>query len=513
MTSHQSCRPPSSYGLSRDIVLRILERSGAALLVIGASAFLIAYIGIALVRLRYPFELEWMEGGSVLHVERILNRQPLYVRPSVEFTPFIYSPLYYYMSALPAQVLGNGFVPLRLVSFVASLGSCVAIFLLVHRRTASVFASFLASCLFAASFRLTGAWFDLARVDSLSLFLLLVGVYLSDDRRALVRTLGAATFLFLAFFTKQSALIVGVSIAASALITRRRFERVLVPGVLGVLVVGSGLAMNAATDGWYGYYVFAVPARHPIETRMLTEFWTRDLATHLPIAVTFCVFALVAWRWIRREPGQVVRDAALFGSLLVASYVSRIHSGGYDNVLMPAAAGVAIFFGIGLAASRQASRQRPLLALAFTVAAGIQFWMLTYSPAGQVPPSAGRQEGEKLLQRISAIEGDVYWSDHPWYSFDLGKSAQAQAMALTDVIRAGASDSVRESLEDEMTAAVEQERYAAFVVDFVNFALRPPNFERHYQLVDAHLADDAFHPVTGWIRAPRFLFVRRSRLN
>jgi hypothetical protein len=494
-------------------LLRILERSSAALLVIGASAFLIAYIGIALVRLPYPFELEWMEGGSAVHVERILNHQPLYVRPSVEFTPFIYSPLYYYVSALPARVLGNGFVSLRLVSLLASLGSFVVIFLLVHRRSASAFASFLASCQFAATFRLTGAWFDLARVDSLSLFLLLVGVYLFDDRRPLVRTLGAATFLFLAFFTKQSALIVGISLASAALITRRGFERALLPGVLGILVVGSGLAMNVATDGWYGYYVFDVPARHPIETRMLIDFWRRDVAAHLAIASGFCVFALVAWRWIDREPGQPIRDSALFGSLLVTSYISRIHSGGYDNVLMPAAAGVAIYFGIGLAAARQASRHRPLLALAIILATGIQFLMLMYSPAQQLPSSAGREEGEKLLRRISAVNGDVYWAEHPWYSVVLGKSPQAQAMAISDVVRAGGAQSVRESLEDEMTVAVEQERYAAFVVDFDSFVLRPPNFERHYQLVDAHLVDDAFHPVTGWIRAPRLLFVRRSRLN
>src|SRR5437867_9503324 len=84
-------------------------------------AYVIAYLAVALLRLRYPFELEWMEGADLGHVERLLRGQPLYGRPSLEFAPFIYPPLYFMAAAWVTKLIGLGFPALRLVSFVASL--------------------------------------------------------------------------------------------------------------------------------------------------------------------------------------------------------------------------------------------------------------------------------------------------------------------------------------------------------------------------------------------------------
>jgi hypothetical protein len=64
-----------------------------ALPVIAGAAYLLVYIVIALMRDWYPFELEWLEGASVVHVQRVLDGRPLYVPPSLDFVPFIYPPL------------------------------------------------------------------------------------------------------------------------------------------------------------------------------------------------------------------------------------------------------------------------------------------------------------------------------------------------------------------------------------------------------------------------------------
>ena len=74
---------------------RVLE----AALVVVALWYLGAYLAVALARIGYPYDLEWMEGGSLEHVARVLRGQPLYVPPSLEFTPYIYAPLYYYVAA------------------------------------------------------------------------------------------------------------------------------------------------------------------------------------------------------------------------------------------------------------------------------------------------------------------------------------------------------------------------------------------------------------------------------
>jgi 4-amino-4-deoxy-L-arabinose transferase-like glycosyltransferase len=502
---------PSPSASSNARTLRLVTRISVAAIFAPAAAFLLAYVWIAASRLFYPFELEWIEGGSVVHVQRVLEHQPLYVRPSLEFTPFIYSPLYYYVSAAPALVLGNGFAALRLVSFVSSLGSFLLIFLIVRRRTGSVPASFVAACLFAATFRMTGGWFDIARVDSMALVLLLAAVYTFDSRRVLVRAILAPVLLFLAFFTKQSALVAGVGLAAATVIAARGWERLAFATVLGMLVAGSGWVMNALSDGWYQYYVFDVPSRHSLEPNMLVDFWTKDIGAHLPIASIVALGALAVSRPIRERLPEVVRDVSIFGGLVASAYISRIHTGGYDNVLMPAAAAIAIFFGFGFAAALERSEDKPAIALIVTLAAAVQFVMLTYSPAQEIPSAAARIEGQRLLQRASAVAGELYWADHPWYAVVAGKRPQAHALALEAVIQARGSSAVRESLDDEMRIAVDEERYAAFIVDYEQFVLRPPNFDRHYRAVDTHLSGEPLRPVTGMRRAPTMLFVRRSR--
>ena len=45
-----------------------------------------SFLFIVFSRITFPFTLEWMEGGSFIQVSRILAGQPLYVRPSFDFT-------------------------------------------------------------------------------------------------------------------------------------------------------------------------------------------------------------------------------------------------------------------------------------------------------------------------------------------------------------------------------------------------------------------------------------------
>jgi hypothetical protein len=89
--------------------------AAAGLAVIGA------YIAIALTRLGYPFHLEILEDNSLTEVHRIITGQPLYAPPSASYVPDGYPPLYFAVSAAAASVLGHSYLPLRLVSLVASL--------------------------------------------------------------------------------------------------------------------------------------------------------------------------------------------------------------------------------------------------------------------------------------------------------------------------------------------------------------------------------------------------------
>ena len=68
-----------------------------------------------------PYLLEWMEGGTAEGIHRILTGQPLYVRPTLDYTPYIYPPLYFWLSGGAAALIGDELLAARAVSFVSTL--------------------------------------------------------------------------------------------------------------------------------------------------------------------------------------------------------------------------------------------------------------------------------------------------------------------------------------------------------------------------------------------------------
>lgn len=479
-----------------------------------ALLYVAAYCWMAAGRVPHPFELEWMEGGSVVHVQRVLDGEPLYIQPSLEFTPFIYTPLYYYASALMAVATGNGFLPLRLVAFLSSLGSLALIFFIVRRRTESVYAPLLASCLFAATFHIAGGWFDVARVDSFFLFLLLAGIYAFQSPRRVLRSWVSPLLIFFAFYTKQTALVVAVPLCLAALILRRGSERAVFPLIFGSLAAGALLLMNGLSDGWFGYYVFDLPRQHPIDKGMVFEgFWLRDLLSHLSVALCFSLIPLFHRVTSKAAPDaprhEWVGDAAVLGGLVFASWFSRIHAGGAGNVLMPAYAGIAIYFGLGLGAALNRFSGAPETRLVLVAAAAFQFVGLFYWPGGHVPPPEDREQGEALLSLVSKYEGEVYWAGHPWYGAMIGKPTQAQEMAIQDVLRGDDDSETKQILSEEIRRAVRDARFDALVLDRQRLPLAVPELDANYVLVKKDLVGKGLRPVAGWKRKPTYLYERR----
>src|SRR5262245_19847897 len=90
------------------VPLRLSVRVLAGIALAAAALFTAAYIGVAWLRMSYPYELEWMEGGSLDDVARVLAGQPLYTTPTLQFIPYAYPPLYFWIGAGFARVFGNG---------------------------------------------------------------------------------------------------------------------------------------------------------------------------------------------------------------------------------------------------------------------------------------------------------------------------------------------------------------------------------------------------------------------
>ena len=143
---------------------------------------------------------------------------------------------------------------MRVVSVAASLAVLVLLALIVRRAGGSTVAGIVAAGLYAATYRVSGAFADTARVDSLLLALLLAAVFVGMRARTWRGGIGLGAMLLLAFLTKQNALLVAAPMLLWLLV-RRRSVGVGASATLGVGVVASTLVGNLLTDGWYARYV------------------------------------------------------------------------------------------------------------------------------------------------------------------------------------------------------------------------------------------------------------------
>jgi len=438
------------------------------------------WLGLAWVRLRFPFELEWIGGAMRDHCLQVLQGKPLYVPPGAGWFPYEYPPLYFWVCALLMRFLGASFVPMRLVSILSTLG-CVGLTVAWVRRKigngreaaeakepggreyrpGSAW-GWIAAGVFLATYRFTGAWYDAERLDMLFLFLSLLGVYwlelaTEDARRSVMFGALSALAFGLAFLTKQQAVL--FLAAGAAALAWRRDGKTLVTFLFVALVVciGSVQALNRATDGWFGYYCFHVPLSNGIQLPLARMFLVEDLPLYLPLIALLALVAVWQWRPQGQEGAERGRDAVLIAMTaagVLGSLLSRAHWGGAENVLMTAYLFIAAAASVvaGRLEARAEMPSWPLYVLALA-----QLLTLTYRPDQQLPRTANRAAGEAYQAAIRRLEreGEVLCLDHG----GLTATPHFQIMGLLDVMH------TEKRLPPGLIEALHAHRYAAIVTD------------------------------------------------
>lgn len=477
------------------------------------AAFLVLYVLVAARRLVYPFDLEWMEGGMVDQVRWILAGHKLYVKPSLEFVPFIYNPFYFYVSAAVAKVTGVGYLPLRLVSFAASLGTFALLHRLVVHETGDRRLGWLGAGLYAATFPKSVQFMDIARTDSLYVFLALAAVAVLRLVPTARGRIAAAVLLVLSFLTKQSGALVAGAVCLAVMWEHRKAS---VPFVLVVVlgIGGSVFALDHLHDGWYRFYAFELPATHQIVPWLWGGFWTDDMMGPLTVGIVFAVFAFVR----RFEPLYL----ATFAGAAAAAWSGRLHDGGWMNVVMPFFAAVALAAPIGLhhalealakgTAEQTADEAAPRPAVSFRERGelflcgvfAVQLALLIYDPRRVVPKPADKEAGLALLAKIQAVPGEVFMPTHSFYPVLAGRRGYLHQMAVDDVLR-GQTGVVGAVLREEIRRALLGKKFALVITDNDFFA---DEVRAGYRpLRKAVEQEGVFYPVTGVHYRPGELFV------
>jgi len=487
-----------------------------AVAVVGLAS-VAAYLAVVLQRIGYPYELTYFEGSTVEVAGRVAAGQPLYGPPTTEYTPWPYPPLYFWLSGALAKVTGVDLTTMRVVSVAASIAVLVLLALIVRRAGGSTVAGIVAAGLYAATYRVSGAFADTARVDSLFLALLLAAVFAGMRARTWRGGMWLGAVLLLAFLTKQNALLVAAPMLLWLLV-RRRSVGVGATATLGVGVVASTLVGNLLTDGWYARYVVEQLPTQSWSLRWLWAFWYEDLLVPFAVSAVVVVVAFVVRRVRpRSEPGgryawpeDYAYLAAGAVGMLAASWVARLHEGGYANVSMPAQAAIAGALGLLLAAWLRSGSVTATVAWVVAGLLAVQVVTMSLAHLDVVPSQQDRDAGDRFIATLRQLPGSVLVPTHPYYLRLAGLSTHASAIAIYDLSHAKDGP---EYLSGVLPWSLDG--VSAVVLDnATDVGLFGDALTRDFTLVTSTVVPDGvFLPVTDLPTHPALLYVRTTALT
>ena len=299
-----------------------------------AVAHVVAFLCVALLRWRYPYDLEWMEGGQLVQSYEILAGRFPYRAPSADYIAFPYQPLYAAVVAALGWIFGLSLPLARAVSIASTLACAGLVGRAVWRETGDRAYGLLAAATVLALYRVVGFWFDLARVDSLFMALLVGALYAGRYVEGAWRScLTSAALFVLAYKTKQLALPFCVLVPPLLSARSRRAAWAFIPLVLLPLAVDFWLSQRAS-DGWFSFYVNQVPRAQPYQLSRVIRFpWI--VAVQIPVLVGLA--AADAARNVRRRPwrahlSDVWTLATIVGAAVAVAAWAR--PGGYANNMM-----------------------------------------------------------------------------------------------------------------------------------------------------------------------------------
>ena len=481
------------------------------------------WIGLAIwlpfARLWYPFEVEWMGGAFADHVARILDGEKLYVEPTAEWVPYLYTPLYMYLAAGVSLVFGEGLEALRLTSILASMANLALLFVLVRRRTKSNAAATIACGVWSGCYFLVETWYDAERVDSTFLTFVLGTLCLLDGGRRMRSAALAAGVLVLGYLTKQTALLLAPPFLVFAMIRSPR-RGLMFGAVFTALWFVATSWLDHVHDGWFHFYTWQLPRGHEFIFGPFVQFWitdSRPLWPALMLAIWFFARGIrdVGWR-------ETLADGAWWSGLLVAGLASRMHLGGAVNVLMPSWLGLAAMAAFALARSSHAPRPQRIAVLGLVALQLVSFGIKLGNSdqprrrvglldvAEYLPTRASADAGHRLVERLRNADGEVLVPLHGYLPRMAGKRGSAHIFAVIDIRGPEIKD-----LSDRLQAGFwssARDREAGLIVLDENLGGMSALYEPGYEFEGRLVTDDqpaTFMPVIGLKTRPVMIFRRK----
>ncbi len=468
------------------------------LVVCGWYCAALAYVVVRAVP--FPFELEWSESASLCMAHRVATGQPLYAAPSIEHVPVPYPPLYYVLGGYLARWLGWGLPTLRLLSLAAFLATVAGMAWLVRRETASWAAALVAVGCYAACFEPSGAWYHLARIDSLFVCFLWWGLAVLHRASSHRATLLAAALFFLAFLVKQTLLLLLPFLLVIVLVARRSWMATFAAS-LGALLGLTVLVGNHLTGGWFHFYILDYQVQRGFDLALVAAYLRQ---VWVPLALLGAAVALARLLGARsgREAARRYCPWLLAAAGSLAVGLSAIaQPGGAANNAMPLYACLATLAGIGFALIPPHS-QHGVFRAVYCLLLGGALAALWYDPGKYTPRAVDYAAGQRVVKALSGLPDPVWIPHTPSYYFLTGHRPFAHQVALWDIGKSVDTQAQRKLVGQILTAI--SRRTFAGVEGHIHAALR----QHGYRSIRLHPEPDGLWAKTGFRWRPEVLFLR-----
>ena len=476
---------------------RALFVAAVSLGTLAIAAFLVLSLYF---RLAHPAQLEWMEGGILVEIRRILAGQAVYVRPSLDFIPFIYAPVFFYISAAATWICGDTLLAPRLVSFSATLMTAALLYAFGYRISKTKSAGWLTAAVYIAAFKVCGQWFDLARIDALAYLFAVAALYALHEGTARWSWILSAGLAVAAFYTKQTTAFMIAGMGAGLCISDKR------RGLAYCAVVGLGVAMlwaiaHLRSQGWFTYYAYSLPASFPIKGLHWRTFLFQDLPLGLPLIAAAAALRILGAH--RQGPCMEPLLMGTWAGALMSAFWSRIHYGAAENALMPLYLALALTVPFALSWST-AWRWPPL----GHAAVALQLLLLSYNPLKVIPWQGDSAATQALVAELKALDGEVFLPSHPHLLQDARHRANAHASPLWDVMTDSQTPEAL-ALDAELHQAMASGRYRYFLAgdDSQGFVQTMGRHYRLYRRLSGPVVEgNALTCVTGFTFRPSMIF-------
>lgn len=454
------------------------------LAVLVAGVFAAMYVVTAIPRIFYPYDLDFIEDSMLMQAWRFAQSLPVYAQPGIEFAPHVYMPLYTWLGGEIFKLTGPGFLPLRLLSFTATLITAALVYFIAYRecRAGSEarprWIGFVCAALYLGGYRLSGFWYELARVDSLYVMLAMggvaMGIYARPDGSLKTRLVLSALILALAFFTKQTGLAFAAGAAVYLILPNDagwaaiRLRAIIFIAAFAAFALIPLFTFNAFSGGWFFYHTFSIASGDPVEISRVFHYVASDLVGGMGGLV---VMGTVAAILVSRRAGRgALREQPwliMIAIAIIISGVGRSSVGGNLNNLMPVYAFLcltpALFLKEWNGGFRPPASHAPIALLIL-----LQFGLGVYNPLRYIPSAEMRASGDRLIQKIAGIDGAVWVMMHPYYALLAGKVPSAQMATLWYI-----HEWQNLPFPEDMAGRIRTRYYAAIISDETPFETDP----------------------------------------